>query len=242
VLAENLGMSVYFYDVADRLSLGNAKRCESLDELLEVSDVVTLHVDGRAGNSGFFGDEQFSRMRRSSLFLNLSRGFVIDHAALRRHLDSGHIAGAAVDVFPEEPKTKGDEFLSELRGLPNVILTPHIGGSTSEAQAAIGREVATALVKFVNSGSTTGTVNFPVIEAPELRGAHRILNVHRNVPGVLRDINRIVSDLNANIQSQVLATDPSIGYLIMDIDKDVSNDVRKAIAALETNIRTRILY
>src|SRR4051795_6105074 len=146
VLAENLGMRVYFYDTADKLALGNARRCATLDELLEVADVVTLHVDGRAGNSGFFGEEQFARMRPRSLFLNLSRGFVIDHAALRRHLEHGHLAGAAVDVFPVEPSARGDEFVSELRGLPNVILTPHIGGSTEEAQADIGSFVANKLV------------------------------------------------------------------------------------------------
>jgi D-3-phosphoglycerate dehydrogenase len=162
--------------------------------------------------------------------------------ALVEGLQAGHLKGAAIDVYPQEPEASADDFRTALQGLPNVILTPHIGGSTSEAQAAIGREVATALTKFVNTGATTAAVNFPTIEMPQVRGAHRILNVHRNVPGVLRDINKIVSDRNANIQSQMLATDANIGYLIMDLDKDVSHDVLKAIAALDTNIRTRILY
>jgi D-3-phosphoglycerate dehydrogenase / 2-oxoglutarate reductase len=157
-------------------------------------------------------------------------------------LRSGHLAGAAVDVYPEEPEANVDSFRTALQGLPNVILTPHVGGSTSEAQAAIGREVAVALTKFVNAGATVGAVNFPQVDQPIVRGAHRILNVHRNVPGVLRDINRIVSDLSANIQTQVLSTDPNIGYLVMDMDRDVSDEVCRQIAALETNIRTRILY
>jgi D-3-phosphoglycerate dehydrogenase len=241
VLAENLGMSVYFYDVADRLSLGNAKRCESLDELLEVSDVVTLHVDGRAGNSGFFGDEQFSRMRRSSLFLNLSRGFVIDHAALRRHLDSGHIAGAAVDVFPEEPKTKGDEFLSELRGLPNVILTPHIGGSTEEAQADIGRFVANKLASFVADGNTTLSVNLPPIALPQQEAMHRIAHVHRNMPGVLAQVNSILAANSVNIEGQLLATRGETGYLLTDVGSDYSEAVLEELRALPATIGLRVL-
>jgi D-3-phosphoglycerate dehydrogenase len=188
------------------------------------------------------GAAELALMRPGSYLLNASRGTVVVIPALADALKNGHLSGAAIDVYPEEPESNSDEFATALQGLPNVILTPHIGGSTSEAQAAIGREVATALTKFINSGATTGAVNFPNVELPPVRGTHRILNVHRNVPGVLRDINKIVSDHNANIQSQVLATDPHIGYLIMDIEKDVSNDVHKAIAALETNIRTRILY
>src|ERR1017187_4264278 len=151
VLAESLGMTVFFYDTADKLALGNARRCGTLEELLEMSDVVTLHVDGRPGNSGLFGEQEFAAMRPGSLFLNLSRGFVVDHAALRRHIGSGHLAGAAVDVFPHEPRGRGEEFISELRGLPNVILTPHVGGSTEEAQQDIGEFVAGKLHDYVTS-------------------------------------------------------------------------------------------
>src|SRR4051812_36029907 len=243
VLAEMVGMHVMFYDIVAQLPMGNNVAAASLQEVLERADFVSLHVPETPQTKNMIGPAEIARMKKGSYLLNASRGTVVVIPALAEALKSGHLAGAAVDVYPEEPEANSsDGFKTPLQDLPNVILTPHIGGSTSEAQAAIGREVATALVKFVNSGSTTGAVNFPVVEAPELGRAHRILNVHRNVPGVLRDINRIVSDLNANIQSQVLATDPTIGYLIMDIDKDVSNDVRKAIAALETNIRTRILY
>jgi D-3-phosphoglycerate dehydrogenase len=200
-------------------------------------------VPETAQTKNLIGAHELGQMKKGSYLLNASRGSVVDIPALAAALKSGHVGGAAVDVYPEEPeKNNADGFVTPLQGLSNVILTPHIGGSTSEAQAAIGREVANALTKFVNGGATTGAVNFPAVEPPETRGAHRILNVHRNVPGVLRDINKIVSDANANIQSQILATDPNIGYLVMDINKDVSNEVSKAIAALETNIRTRILY
>jgi len=243
VLAEMIGMHVLFYDIMSKLPMGNNVAASTLQEVLEKADFVSLHVPETPQTKNMFGQAEIARMKKGAYLLNASRGSVVVIPALAEALKSGHLAGAAIDVYPEEPEANSsDGFKSPLQGLPNVILTPHVGGSTSEAQSAIGREVASALVKFVNTGSTTGAVNFPVVEAPELRGAHRILNVHRNVPGVLRDINRIVSDLNANIQAQVLATDPNIGYLIMDIDKDVSNDVRKAIASLETNIRTRILY
>jgi D-3-phosphoglycerate dehydrogenase len=243
VLAEMLGMHVLFYDHVSKLPMGNNVAAKALQDVLEHADFVSLHVPETAATKNMIGQAELARMKKGAYLLNASRGSVVVIPALAEALKSGQLAGAAIDVYPEEPEANSaDGFKTPLQGLPNVILTPHIGGSTSEAQAAIGREVATALTKFVNTGSTTGGVNFPIVEAPELRGAHRILNVHRNVPGVLRDINRIVSDHNANIQSQVLATDPNIGYLIMDIDKAVSHDVRKAIAALDTNIRTRILY
>jgi D-3-phosphoglycerate dehydrogenase len=181
-------------------------------------------------------------MRQGSYLLNASRGSVVDIPALAQALSSGHLGGAAIDVFPQEPESNDDPFHSQLQGLKNVILTPHIGGSTSEAQESIGREVGTALTRFVNAGSTAGAVNFPQIELPPQPGKHRILNVHRNVPGVLGEINGIVSGLKANIHSQVLSTDSQIGYLIMDLDHDVSNEVAQAIGLLPTNVRTRILY
>ena len=172
-------MRVVFYDTADKLALGNARRCVSLDELLEVSDVVSLHVDGRPSNSSLFGEKEFSRMRPGALFLNLCRGFVIDHEALRRHLLSGHLAGAAVDVFPEEPRAAGEEFVSVLRGLPNVILTPHIGGSTEEAQADIGAFVGAKLADFVAEGSTSLSVNLPQVALPPATGTHRLAHIHQ---------------------------------------------------------------
>jgi D-3-phosphoglycerate dehydrogenase len=241
VLAENLGMAVYFYDTADRLALGNARRCTSLDELLAVSDVVTLHVDGRAGNSGFFGDEQFARMRAGSLFLNLSRGFVIDHAALRRHLDSGHLAGAAVDVFPSEPKGRGDEFRSELRGLPNVILTPHIGGSTEEAQADIGSFVADKLFRYVEEGATTLSVNLPPLALPQQPGNHRLALVHHNTPGVLAAVNSVLAEHAVNVEGQLLGTRGEFGYLLTDIPCDYSEGVLSQLRAMSQTVRLRVL-
>jgi D-3-phosphoglycerate dehydrogenase / 2-oxoglutarate reductase len=242
VLAEVLGMRVLFYDHVAKLPMGNNVAVGSLDDLLAQADFVSLHVPETPQTRNMMGAAEIARMRPGSYLLNASRGTVVVIEALAEALRSGHLAGAAIDVYPEEPEANLEGFATPLQGLPNVILTPHIGGSTLEAQAAIGREVATALTRFVNAGTTAAAVNFPQVEQPIVRGAHRILNVHRNVPGVLRDINKIVSDLSANIQSQVLATDPHIGYLVMDMDRDVSDEVGRRIAALETNIRTRILY
>ena len=181
-------------------------------------------------------------MRKGAHLLNLSRGTVVDIPALASALKAGRLGGASIDVYPSEPEANGDGFRTELQGLPNVILTPHIGGSTIEAQAAIGREVATSLLKFLDQGATTGAVNFPNVELGGSVGTHRVLNVHRNVPGVMKEINRIVSDTGANIHAQVLSTDPSIGYLIMDLERDVSEAVRSGMASLPTNIRTRVVY
>ncbi len=241
VLAENLGMRVYFYDTADKLALGNAQRCDTLDDLLHVADVVTLHVDGRPGNSGFFGEEQFARMRAGSLFLNLSRGFVIDHAALRRHLDSGHLAGAAVDVFPSEPKGRGDEFVSELRGLPNVILTPHIGGSTEEAQADIGAFVANKLHQYAAEGVTTLSVNLPPVAMPQQPGTHRLVHIHRNTPGVLAAVNSILAEHAVNVEGQLLGTRGEVGFLLTDIGTRYSDEVVDRLRAMEQTIRLRVL-
>jgi D-3-phosphoglycerate dehydrogenase len=242
VIAEALGMRVLFFDVAAKLPMGNNRATKTLEELLAASDFVTLHVPETPQTRGMMGPSGLAAMRAGSYLLNASRGTVVDIGALAEALKSGHLAGAAIDVFPVEPETNADSFASPLQGLPNVVMTPHIGGSTAEAQAAIGTEVGAALIKFVNGGVTTGAVNFPQVDAPPTPGKHRILNVHRNVPGVLRDINRIVSEKGANIATQVLATDPDIGYLVMDLDQDVSLEVKNAVAVLETSIKTRILY
>lgn len=242
VLAEALGMRVVFYDIAPRLPIGNSVVAGSLHELLAVSDFVSLHVPGTPQTHEMIGAAELAAMKKGASLINLSRGTVVQIGPLANALRSGHLGGAAIDVFPEEPEGNGPGFQSELRGLPNVILTPHIGGSTAEAQEAIGREVASALIKYVNVGVTTGAVNFPQVEPPPLQGRHRILNIHRNVPGVLSRVTKIVSDVQANIESQVLATDPNIGYLTMDLDRTVSEEVRSALAALDTSIKTRILY
>jgi D-3-phosphoglycerate dehydrogenase len=241
VLAEALGMSVYFYDTADKLALGNARRCASLDDLLAVADIVTLHVDGRAGNSGMFGAEQFARMRPGSLFLNLSRGFVVDHPALRAHVESGHLAGAAIDVFPHEPAGRGDEFRSELRGLPNVILTPHIGGSTEEAQQDIGRYVAGKLRDYHNEGGTAMSVNLPHLSLPPRPGGHRIAHLHRNVPGVLAKINGLLAEHKVNIDGQLLDTRGEYGYVLTDIAVDYPAAVLDSLSAMPETVRVRLL-
>ncbi len=242
VLAEAFGMRVVFYDVVAKLPMGNNRSCSTIQEVLEVADFVTLHVPETPQTQNMFGHAELAHMKKGACLLNASRGTVVDVDSLAAALKSGHIGGAAVDVYPSEPESNSDVFETPLRGLGNVILTPHIGGSTEEAQEAIGKEVSAAVIKFINQGATTGSVNFPQIEMPVNKQAHRILNVHRNVPGVLRDINKIVSDHNANIRAQVLSTDTDIGYLIMDLDQHVSQDVKKGVAALETSIKTRILF
>jgi D-3-phosphoglycerate dehydrogenase / 2-oxoglutarate reductase len=241
VLAENLGMHVSFYDTADKLALSNAHSCASLEELLATSDVVTLHVDGRPGNAGFFGAEQFGRMPKGSLFLNLSRGIVVDHVALREALESGHLAGAAIDVFPKEPKARGDEFVSELRGVPNVILTPHIGGSTEEAQSDIGDFVANKLVHFVQEGNTTLSVNLPSVALPQQAGMSRVVHVHINTPGVLAQVNSILAEHHVNVEGQLLSTRGEYGYLITDISGGFSADVLDKLRAMSQTVRLRVL-
>jgi D-3-phosphoglycerate dehydrogenase / 2-oxoglutarate reductase len=241
VLAESLGMTVSFFDTADKLALGNARACGSLDELLSTSDIVTLHVDGRPGNADMFGEDQFSRMRDGALFLNLSRGFLVDHTSLRAHIETGHLAGAAVDVFPVEPKARGDEFISELRGLRNVILTPHIGGSTEEAQQDIGRYVAGKLRDYVTDGASTMSVNLPYLQLPSRPDTHRIVHLHANVPGVLAAINGLFADSKVNIESQLLGTRGELGYVITDVAVDYPADVPDGLAAMPETVRLRVL-
>ena len=239
VLAEALGMTVVFYDTADKLALGNARRCGTLQELLEISDVVTLHVDGRPGNSGLFGAAEFEAMKPGSLFLNLSRGFVVDHAALRRHIESGRLAGAAVDVFPAEPRGRGEEFVSELRGLPNVILTPHVGGSTEEAQQDIGEFVAGKLLDYVDTGATSLSVNLPGVALPVVPGTHRLVHLHQNVPGVLATINQLLAEHDANIEGQLLGTRDELGYVLTDIGTEYTAGMLARLASMDVTIRLR---
>jgi D-3-phosphoglycerate dehydrogenase / 2-oxoglutarate reductase len=241
VLAESLGLRVVFCDVTARLPMGN-NHATTLDELLAESDFVTLHVPETPQTRNMIGARELGLMRPAACLLNASRGTVIDIPALAEALKGGRLGGAAIDVFPEEPEANGDGFATPLQTLLNVVMTPHIGGSTAEAQEAIGREVGSALIKFLNTGGTAGAVNFPIVDSSLLPGKHRILNVHKNVPGVLRDINKIVSDKGANIAAQVLATDANIGYLVMDLDQNVSHDVKNAVAVLSTSLKTRILY
>lgn len=241
VLAEAFGMRVYFYDTDDKLALGNAIRCGSLTELLETAEVVSLHVDGREGNQDMFGAAQFAAMRPRSIFMNLSRGFVVDHAALRRNIEVGHIAGAAIDVFPSEPKRQGDPFVSELQGLPNVILTPHIGGSTQEAQEDIGRFVAGKLRDYAAAGNTSLSVNFPGVRPGDLGSEHRLSHVHHNVPGVLAEVNRLLASHGVNVDAQALNTRGELGYLVTDITTDFPSDVLEQLEQMPETIRLRVL-
>jgi D-3-phosphoglycerate dehydrogenase / 2-oxoglutarate reductase len=241
VVAETLGMHVYFYDVEDKLAMGNAQRCASLEELLDTVETVSLHVDGRLGNAGIFGREQFARMRPRSLFLNLSRGFVVDYDALAEHLRSGHIAGAAIDVFPAEPKHQGDPFDSPLRGIPNVILTPHVGGSTEEAQEDIGRFVGGKLRDFVSQGSTNLSVNLPTLSPIPVPHAQRIAHLHHNSPGVLGTLNQVLAEHEVNVVGQVLATRGHLGYVVTDTDSPVTPEVVKALDAIDGTVRMRVL-
>ena len=240
VLAEALGMSVLFFDTDDKLALGNARRCGTLDELLAESDVVSLHVDGRVSNSSFFGEEQFARMRAGSIFLNLSRGFVVDHLALRSHIESGHISGAAVDVFPVEPKTPGEEFVSELRGLANVILTPHVGGSTEEAQQDIGHFVAGKLRDYSREGNTSLSVNLPPVALPR-SGGPRLLHLHVNTPGVLASVTSILAEHDVNIEGQLLSTRGQLGYVVTDVGATDLSDLEGALRSMPETVRLRVL-
>ncbi|TAE30480.1 MAG: phosphoglycerate dehydrogenase [Cytophagales bacterium] len=242
VVAEALGMEVYFYDVVDKLALGNARKCRTLDDLLAVSDIVSLHTDGRKTNKNLIGAREFGLMKQGVIFLNLSRGHIVDIPALVDAIKSGKVWGAGVDVFPYEPKTNNEEFINELRGLPNVILTPHIGGSTEEAQANIGSFVPGKLLEYINNGSTYGSVNFPELQLPLLHDSHRLLHIHRNVPGILSQLNLIFAKHHINIKGQYLKTDENIGYVITDIAKEYSDGMVAELRDVDNTIKFRLLY
>ncbi|MBC5993595.1 phosphoglycerate dehydrogenase [Pontibacter cellulosilyticus] len=242
VLAEAMGMQVYYYDVVEKLQLGNARKCETLQELLQLADFVTLHVDGSPSNTNLFGKAEFDAMKPGAVFLNLSRGHVVEIPALVEALKSGKLAGAAVDVFPYEPASNNEEFVNELRGLANVILTPHIGGSTTEAQENIARFVPTRIMQYINTGNTYQSVNFPNIQLPELNNAHRLIHIHANVPGVLANINNALARNEVNILGQYLKTNEQIGYVITDIDKAYDKQVVSELRKIPHTIKFRILY
>jgi D-3-phosphoglycerate dehydrogenase / 2-oxoglutarate reductase len=228
-VAEAFGMRVIFFDTSDRLAHGNARRVGSLEELLAESDVVTIHVDGRPGNAGLFGAERFAMMKPGAVFINASRGMVVDDAALRDNILSGHLSGAAIDVFPLEPKAQGDPFESPLRGLDNVILTPHVGGSTQEAQEEIGHFVSNKLLQFVGRGSTELSVNLPQVAPPQPQGAFRMGYLHENAPGVLAEINRLLADAGVNVVGQSLSTRAGHGYVLTDTDAVLSDVTLSAL-------------
>jgi D-3-phosphoglycerate dehydrogenase / 2-oxoglutarate reductase len=242
VIAESLGMKVLYYDTEERLSLGNAVKCRSMKEVLEQADVISLHVDGRASNTNLIGAKEFALMKKGVIFINLSRGHVVDIQALRENVLSGKVAGCAVDVFPYEPVSNDEEFKSELRGLPNTILTPHIGGSTLEAQENIGTFVPGKIMEYINTGSTSNSVNFPNLTLPILENAHRLIHIHDNVPGILAKINQILADHGINIVGQYLKTTELIGYVITDINKEYDKDVIAKLKAIDHTIKFRVLY
>lgn len=244
VLAESLGMRVIFHDIDAKLALGNSRQTESLDELLEKSDVVTLHVPETPQTRNMIGPAELASMKPGAKLINASRGTVVDIAALNAALDSGQVAAAAIDVFPKEPKG-GERFVSALQGKENVLLTPHIGGSTEEAQKNIGREVAEKLIRYSNNGSSLTAVNFPEVSLPEHPGHHRILHIHRNQPGVLSSINAVFSRHQINVAAQYLQTIPELGYVVIDIDpaeRDETQNLKRDLETVAGTIRTRILY
>ncbi len=242
IIAESMGMDVYYYDSIEKLALGNATKCASLEELLNTADVVSLHVDGRPENENIFGEKEFAMMKEGAYFVNLARGFVVDIPALKQQLESGRIAGAAVDVFPWEPKSNDEAFVSDLIGMPNTLLTPHIGGSTLEAQENIADFVPNKIMEYINTGSTFNSVNFPNLQLPAFENAHRLIHIHKNVSGTLAKINNVLAEHHTNILGQYLKTNETIGYVITDIDKAYDQELIKALKTIEHTIKFRVLY
>lgn len=242
VLAEDMGMKVFYYDVLEKLALGNARRCRSMKELLKKADIITVHVDGREQNNNLIGENEFRLMKEGVIFINLSRGFVVDINALTRYIKSGKVRGAAIDVFPHEPESNDEKFTTALQNLPNVILTPHIGGSTDEAQRDIANFVPDKLMDFINSGNSYYSVNFPNIQLPPFENAHRLIHIHRNVPGILADINLVFASHKINIIGQYLKTNESIGYVITDISKKYNPAVINELREIPYTIKFRVLY
>ena len=242
IMAESLGMEVYFYDVVTRLSMGNTTQISDLNTLLGMCDIVSLHVPQTRDTQWMFGEAQFAAMKDNSILINASRGSVVVIEALAEYLKNGKLLGAAIDVFPEEPRSNDDEFISPLRGMKNVILTPHIGGSTQEAQENIGREVAEKFVMYSDIGTTLSSVNFPEVALPAHPGKHRLLHIHRNIPGILGQINQILSENRINISGQYLQTNESVGYVVIDVDVEHSDMAMEKIREIEGAIRCRVLY
>jgi D-3-phosphoglycerate dehydrogenase len=242
VIAESLGMKVYYFDTEEKLSLGNAVKCKSMKEVLEQVDVVSLHVDGRESNHNLISKREFGWMKKGVIFINLSRGHIVDIQALRENVLSGKVGGCAIDVYPYEPVSNDEEFQSEVRGLPNTILTPHIGGSTSEAQENIGNFVPGKIMDYINTGSTSNSVNFPNLTLPLLENAHRLIHVHNNVPGILAKINQILAAHGINIVGQYLKTNETIGYVITDINKEYDKEVITELRQIDQTIKFRVLY
>ncbi|PWN05883.1 phosphoglycerate dehydrogenase [Rhodohalobacter mucosus] len=242
VLAESMGLKVSYYDILPKLPMGNARRVESMDDLFETCDIITLHVPATPDTYMMIGTDQLSKMKKGSILLNLSRGSVVDIHSLKESIESGHISGAAIDVYPKEPESKNERFHSELQNLPNVILTPHIGGSTLEAQFNIGVDVSTKIINLIDNGTTVGSHSVPELNLPTQKNAHRILHIHENKPGVLSEINRILSDMNINILGQYLKTNEEIGYVVLDIDKQYDEALIEKLSGVKYTIRSRILY
>jgi D-3-phosphoglycerate dehydrogenase / 2-oxoglutarate reductase len=242
ILAESLGMEVYFHDLEVKLVLGNAKKCRSLSHLLSLADIVTLHVDGRAENRGLFGRARFRQMKPGAIFLNASRGFVVDDEALATSLKSGKIRAAALDVFAREPKDNHEKFTSPLQGIEQVILTPHIAGSTEEAQQDIGSFVSERIVDYARDGSTLYSVNFPNVQLPKIKNAHRLIHIHENIPGMLAQINHVFATHRANILGQYLKTTETIGYAITDIGTAYREKILGDLRGIPHTIKFRVLY
>ena len=242
VVAESLGLKVIYYDILDKLSIGNAKRYDSMKKLLKECDILSIHVDGREGNTNLIGDKEINLMKKGAILINYSRGNIVNINSLKRNLKNNKLLGAAIDVFPKEPLNNKEKFKSELIGLNNVILSPHVGGSTKEAQKNIGSFVPQKIIEYINSGNSSNSVNFPNLYLPEQKEAHRFIHIHKNEPGIMLKINKILSDYNINIVGQYLKTNESIGYVITDINNEYNKQVIQSLRKIHNTIRLRVLY
>ena len=241
-IAESIGMKVIYYDKKEKLSLGNAKKYKSLNQLIKASNILSIHVDGKKENTNLIGKNEFNIMNKGTILINYSRGNVVNISELKKYILSGKIFGAAIDVFPKEPESNNQKFTSKLIGLPNTILTPHIGGSTKEAQKNIGTFVPNKIIDFINTGASSNSVNFPSLDLPELQNAHRFIHIHKNIPNVMLKINKILSEFEVNILGQYLKTNDKIGYVITDINKKYNKNVIKRLKDIKGTIKLRVLY
>jgi D-3-phosphoglycerate dehydrogenase len=242
IIAESLGLKVIYYDILDKLSIGNAKRYDSMKKLLKECDILSIHVDGREENTNLIGDKEIDLMKKGAILINYSRGNIVNINSLKRNLKNNKLLGAAIDVFPKEPLSNKEKFKSELIGLNNIILSPHIGGNTKEAQKNIGSFVPQKIIEYINSGNSSNSINFPNLSLPEQKKAHRFIHIHKNEPGIMLKINKILSDYNINIVGQYLKTNESIGYVITDINNEYNKQVIQSLRKIHDTIKLRVLY